>query len=41
VNDLDNDGDFDLIPDFPFSDFGIDGYYLENTGGQFIRRELD
>ena len=41
VNDIDNDGDFDLIPDFPYSDFGIDGYYFENTGGQFVRRELD
>ena len=39
VNDI--DGDFELIPDLPFSDFGIDGYCLQNTGGQFIRRELD
>jgi len=41
VNDFDNDGDYDLIPDYPYLWFGFDGYYFENTGGQFVRRELD
>jgi hypothetical protein len=41
VNDIDSDGDYDLIPDFNFSDYGFDGYYFKNTGGQFVRRELD
>jgi hypothetical protein len=41
VNDFDNDGDFDLIPDYPYVWYGFDGYYFENTGGQFVRRELD
>ena len=41
VNDIDSDGDYDLIPDCPFSDYGFDGYYFKNTGGQFVRQELD
>ena len=41
MNDIDSDGDYDLIPDYTFSDYGFDGYYFKNTGGQFERQELD
>ncbi|MDC1495905.1 VCBS repeat-containing protein [Flavobacteriaceae bacterium] len=38
VNDYDNDGDFDLLPDLNL-DFESPGFYYENIGGQFIRKE--
>ena len=40
VNDFDNDGDFDLLPDIDLR-YETKGYYYENIGGQFIRREIN
>ena len=40
VNDFDNDGDFDLLPDIDLR-YETNGYYYENIGGQFIRKEIN
>jgi hypothetical protein len=42
--DKDEDGDFDIVPYGAGNSFGdsfINNLYWENTGGQFVRRELD
>ena len=46
---LDGDGDFDIVPyyngdgaySFTENERFISNLYWENTGGQFVRRELD